>query len=316
MELRHLRYFVAVAEDCHFGRAAARLHVTQSTLSTQVKALEREVGGPVFVRTSRRVELTEAGNLLLLEARRTLAQADRALDVARQSVRGETGAVRIGFSGIAVLEGILSEDLRRFHRAHPAVELHLTELPPAAQVQGLRDGTLDIGYSPDNGLSDTAGLVVTRGARTSLAVAVCHDHALASAASVAPADLEGENLIVYAADPGDESVLDRFGAARSQRLAHVHLVTSTLGVLALASAGVGVALVPAAAERIALPGLVYRPLRDMAAEVEVVTLGRPDELSGSVRAFVRSCAEPLRGDRIEDPDQGAADRSASTGPSA
>ncbi|WP_405774146.1 LysR substrate-binding domain-containing protein [Streptomyces sp. NBC_00859] len=288
MELRHLRYFVAVAEECHFGRAAVRLHVTQSTLSTQVKALEREVGGQVFVRTSRRVELTEAGKLLLVEARRTLAQAGRALDVARQSVRGETGAVRIGFSGIAVLEGTLSTDLRRFHTAHPRVELHVTELPPAAQAQGIRDGTLDIGYSPDNGLGDVDDLVVRRRARTKLSIAVRHDHELASAVSVAPADLEGENLIVYAADQDDESVLDRFEAGQAERRGHVHLVTGTLGVLALASAGVGVAVVPAAAERIGLPDIVYRPLRGMAAEVDVVTLSRPDEIGGPVRAFVSS----------------------------
>ncbi|MFD3563764.1 LysR substrate-binding domain-containing protein [Streptomyces sp. NPDC058686] len=285
MELRHLRYFVAVAEDCHFGRAAARLHVTQSTLSTQVKALEREVGGPVFVRTSRRVELTEAGELLLVEARRTLAQADRALDVARQSVRGETGAVRIGFSGIAVLEGILSTDLHHFHQAHPRVELHVTELPPAAQVQGLRDGTLDIGYSPDNGLSDVDDLVRRRGVRTTLSIAVHHDHPLAAAASVAPADLESENLVVYAADEDDMTVLDRLGTAQRAR---VHRVTGTLGALVLASAGVGVAVVPAATERIGLPEIVYRPLRDMAADVEVVRLSRPDELAGPVRAFVSS----------------------------
>ncbi|MFE6886810.1 LysR substrate-binding domain-containing protein [Streptomyces sp. NPDC057694] len=285
MELRHLRYFVAVAEDCHFGRAAARLHVTQSTLSTQVKALEREVGGPVFVRTSRRVELTEAGELLLVEARRTLAQAGRALDVARQSVRGETGAVRIGFSGIAVLEGTLSADLHRFHLAHPRVELHVTELPPAAQVQGLRDGTLDIGYSPDNGLGDVDDLVVGRGVRTTLSIAVRHDHPLAAATSVAPADLEGENLVVYAADENDKNVLDRLGAGQWAR---VHLVTGTLGALLLASAGVGVALVPAATERIGLPEIVFRPLRDLAADVEVVRLSRPDELAGPVRAFVGS----------------------------
>ncbi|MEU6844655.1 LysR substrate-binding domain-containing protein [Streptomyces sp. NPDC046716] len=285
MELRHLRYFVAVAEESHFGRAAARLHVTQSTLSTQVKALEREVGGPVFARTSRRVELTEAGELLLVEARRTLAQADRAMDVARQSVRGETGAVRIGFSGIAVLEGTLATDLHRFHLTHPRVELHVSEVPPAAQVQGLRDGTLDIGYSPDNGLGDVDDLVVRRGMRTTLSIAVRHDHPLATATSVGPADLEGQNLVVYAADENDESVLDHLGAEQRTR---VHRVTGTLGALVLASAGVGVAVVPAATERIGLPDLVYRPLRDMAADVEVLTLSRPDELAGPVRAFVRS----------------------------
>lgn len=89
MELRHLRYFVAVAEECHFGRASTRLRVTQPTLSAQVQGLEREIGGPLFVRTSRRVELTGAGELLLVEARRVLAQADRAL-----SVTGSRSAAR------------------------------------------------------------------------------------------------------------------------------------------------------------------------------------------------------------------------------
>src|SRR4051812_13281730 len=114
-----------VAQERHFGRAATRLHVTQSTLSTQIQGLEREIGGPVFVRTSRRVELTEAGELLLVEARRALAQAGRALSIARQSVAGEIGAVRIGFSGVAVLEGVLTSDLHRFHRAHPRVDITL-----------------------------------------------------------------------------------------------------------------------------------------------------------------------------------------------
>ncbi|PJM98743.1 LysR family transcriptional regulator [Streptomyces sp. CB01201] len=291
MELRHLRYFVAVAEECHFGRAAARLHVTQSTLSTQVKSLEREMGGPVFVRTSRRVELTEAGELLLVEARRTLAQADRALEVARQSVRGETGSVRIGFAGIAVLEGPLSTDLRRFHLAHPRVELHVTELPPTAQAQGLRDGTLDIGYSPSDGIDEGADLVVRRVAQTTLSIALRHDHPRASTAAFTPADLEGERLIVYAADQHDDSVLNRFGAAQAEHRARAHMVTSTLGALTLASAGVGVAVIPAATQRIDLPELVYRPLRGMATEVDVVMLSRRGELTGSVREFV-ACRSP------------------------
>ncbi|MFB9466432.1 LysR family transcriptional regulator [Streptomyces cinereospinus] len=119
MELRRLRSFAAVAEERHFGRAAARLQVTRSALSAQVQGVEREVGGPVFARTSRRVELTCAGELLLVEARRTLALADRALSVARQSVSGEVGAVRTGFLGVALLEDVLTADLRSFHRSHP-----------------------------------------------------------------------------------------------------------------------------------------------------------------------------------------------------
>ncbi|MGW0854413.1 LysR family transcriptional regulator [Streptomyces sp. NPDC002690] len=292
MELRHLRYFVAVADERHFGRAADLLHVTQSTLSAQVQALEREVGGSLFTRTSRRVELTEAGEQLLPEARRALAQADRALQAARWSVRGETGAVRIGFSGVAALQGVLSEDLRGFRRARPRVGLTLTELPPAAQVQGVREGSLDIGYCPDLGLADTDGLCVVRRALTPMSVALRADHELASLASVTTAELSAHDLIVFASREEDETVLSRLWPAPVEDRSRVRLVGSTLGVLALAAAGEGVALVPTAIERITLPGLVHRPLRDAPAGPDLLVLGRHDETSGAVRAYLDTVPQP------------------------
>ncbi|MFF3831686.1 LysR substrate-binding domain-containing protein [Streptomyces sp. NPDC002458] len=286
MELRHLRYFVTVADERHFGRASALLHVTQSTLSAQVQALEREVGGRLFTRTSRRVELTEAGELLLPEARRALTQAGRALEVARQSVRGETGTVRIGFSGVAVLQGVLSDDLRDFARAHPRVGLTLTELAPAAQIQGVREGALDIGYCPDLGLGDISGLRVTRRAPTPLSVALRSDHELASAAAVTTAELTAHDLIIFASHEEDETVLSRLWPDLEEDRSRVRLVGSTLGVLALASAGVGVALVPTATERIALPGLTYRPLHGSPPGPDLLVLGRHDETSGAVLAYL------------------------------
>ncbi|CAM5611883.1 LysR substrate-binding domain-containing protein [Streptomyces griseorubiginosus] len=295
MELRHLRYFVAVAEERHFGRAAARLHVTQSTLSAQVQSLEREVGGPVFARTSRRVELTEAGELLLAEARRTLAQADRALSVARQSVNGEIGEVRIAFSGVAVLEGVLPADLRRFHQAHPHVELTLTELPPTAQIHGVREGTIDIGYSADFDLNDADDLVVTRRAKSSLSIAVRRDHPLADAATVTAADLTDEKLIVVAADEGDETLLARLQITPREHKSGIHLVSGSLAVLALAAAGAGVAVVPTPTQYIALPDITYRPLHATPTGLNVVTLSRPDELSGPVRAFLGQASRAARG---------------------
>jgi len=116
-----------------------------------------------------------------------------------------------------------------------------------------------------------------------------HDRPLAAVVSSVPADLKGENLVVYAAGQGAESVLDRFGAFPAERGARVHLVTGTVGVLASAPAGVGVAVMPAAAEYIDLPDIIYRPPRDMAAEVDVVMLSRGDERAGPVREFLRSC---------------------------
>ncbi|MGW2283011.1 LysR family transcriptional regulator [Streptomyces sp. NPDC001770] len=292
MELRHLRYFVAVADERHFGRASVLLHVTQSTLSAQVQALEREVGGSLFSRTSRRVELTEAGELLLPEARRALAQADRALQVAKDSVHGETGTVRIGFSGVAVLQGVLSEDLRDFGRAHPRVGLALTELPPAAQIQAVRDGGLDLGYCPDLGLGDMGGLRVTRRAPTPLSVALRTDHELASATAVTTSALNSHELIVFASGEEDETVLSRLWPAAEEDRSRVRLVGSTLGALALALAGTGVALVPTATERIALPGLTYRPLRGAPPGPDLLVIGRDDETSGAVRAYLDGVRAP------------------------
>lgn len=292
MELRHLRYFVAVADERHFGRASALLHITQSTLSAQIQALEREVGGRLFSRTSRRVELTEAGELLLPEARRALTQADRALQVARESVHGETGTVRIGFAGVAVLSGVLSDDLRDFNRAHPRVDLVLTESAPAAQIQGVRDGALDIGYCPDLGLGDTDGLRVTHRAPTPLSVALRTDHELASASSVAASALSTHDLIVFASSEEDETVLSRLWPAAEEDRSRVRLVGSTLGALALALAGAGVALVPTATEAIALPGLTYRPLHGTPPGPDLLVLSRHDETSGAVRAYLDGVPVP------------------------
>ena len=112
MELRHLRYFLAVAEEGHFGRAAERLNIVQPALSMQIKALESELGGALFIRTSRRVELTEAGQLMLTEAKRTLMQAEYARQTVARSLRGETGRVRVGFAGNAIFSGKMTAYLR------------------------------------------------------------------------------------------------------------------------------------------------------------------------------------------------------------
>lgn len=114
MDLRHLRYFLAVAQEGHFARAAERLNIVPPALSMQIRALEEELGGPLFVRTSRKVELTEAGRILQIEAQRTLEQAAFARETVQRSIRGETGCVRVGFAGNAVFSGKLTNDLRAF----------------------------------------------------------------------------------------------------------------------------------------------------------------------------------------------------------
>jgi DNA-binding transcriptional LysR family regulator len=147
MELRHLRYFLTVAEEGHFGRAAERLHIVQPALSMQVRALETELGTALFERTSRRVLLTEAGVLFRVEAERTIQQAARAKDVAQRAARGEVGTVRIGFVAAATFAGKLAADVSSFKVAYPEVDLELTELSPLPQVEAVLSGHLDAGYA-------------------------------------------------------------------------------------------------------------------------------------------------------------------------
>ena len=280
MELRHLRYFVTVADEQNFGRAAARLFISQSTLSEQIRVLEREVGGPLLVRTSRRVELTEAGRLLLPEGRRAIAQADHALRVVRASTAGEVGLLRIGFSGVAALSGLLGAELRAFRRLHPRVEVELVEAAPQTLAEMLRAGGIDVAYAPDLGESTD----LTTATRTVVhpIVALPADHPLASGPPVRVEDLIDQPLVAFATGH-DEWALDLLADVAPERL---RTASSTLGVLALVSAGVGVAVVPGVLECVAMPGVSYRAL-EAATELGVVVAIRRGEPSATARELLR-----------------------------
>src|SRR5215207_4822370 len=150
MELRHLRYFVAVAEELHFGRAAERLRIAQPPLSRQIRDLEREIGAPLFERVPRGVELTPAGSAFLPEARLTLAQAERAQRTAQRAARGETGRLRVGFVEAATYSGILPDVLGFFRMHLPDIGISLLEMDPVEQAEAFRDGRIDLGmlHSP------------------------------------------------------------------------------------------------------------------------------------------------------------------------
>src|SRR5881275_1522994 len=145
MELRHLRYFVAVAEELHFRRAAERLHMSQPPLSQQIRRLEDEVGATLFVRNQRRVELTAAGQAYLARARDILAAVEDAAREARRVQRGEVGRLDVGFVGSAMYS-VVPELLRAFRERFPDVGLRLRELGTAEQLRRLEDGRLDVGF--------------------------------------------------------------------------------------------------------------------------------------------------------------------------
>lgn len=287
MELRHLRYFLAVAEEGHFGRAAERLNIVQPALSMQIKALESELGGALFIRTSRRVELTEAGQLMLTEAKRTLMQAEYARQTVARSLRGETGRVRVGFAGNAIFSGKMTADLREFHHAYPDVELVIEEMAPQSQVDAILAGQLDIGYTPDNSKTAAPGIIAHPIGRWAFLVAFADDHPLASHTCISPEQLAGEALILYEAHDIHERLFLLLKERMGDRLNIAQRSSSTLSVLAIAAAGLGVALIPAPLEQVHIPGLTYRPLDDIELSANLMLISRGLEPSAAVKAFIR-----------------------------
>lgn len=286
MELRHLRYFLAVAEEGHFGRAAERLNIVQPALSMQIKALESELGGALFIRTSRRVELTEAGQLMLTEAKRTLMQAEYARQTVARSLRGETGRVRVGFAGNAIFSGKMTADLREFHYAYPDVELVIEEMAPQSQVDAILAGQLDIGYTPDNSKTAAPGIIAHPIGRWAFLVAFADDHPLASHTCISPEQLAGEALILYEAHDIHERLFLLLKERMGDRLNIAQRSSSTLSVLAIAAAGLDVALIPAPLEQVHIPGLTYRPLDDIELSANLMLISRGQEPSAAVKAFI------------------------------
>jgi DNA-binding transcriptional LysR family regulator len=286
LELRHLRYFLAVAEEGHFGRAAQRLHIVQPALSMQVRALEAELGTALFERTSRRVVLTEAGVLFRVEAERTIQQAARAKDVAQRAARGEVGKVRIGFVGNAAFAGKLAADVSSFNLAYPQVDLELTELSPLRQVDAVLAGHLDAGYTSDFRYTQERELAVDRIATWPWMLAMRSNHPLVERAAVSAEALRGEAFVVYAAHADDDGQVRILRQLLGEEPRVLHHVPNSLTVVTLAAAGMGLALVPGSLEAVNIPNLAYRPLADFPLRYDLVLVSRRNEPSPAVRRFV------------------------------
>src|SRR5687768_4355925 len=198
MELRHLRYFVAVAEELHFGRAAVRLHIAQPPLSMQIKQLEGELGFRLFQRTNRKVEITQAGALFLDDVRELLAELDRSVASAKRVARGESGWLGIGFVGSATY-AVLPAALQRFRKDHPDVELVLRELVTAKQAQALREGRIHVGLARP--AIDEEGIDSEVILHEPLVAALPDSHRLARKAGIRVEDLAAEPFILFPRNP-------------------------------------------------------------------------------------------------------------------
>ena len=286
MELRHLRYFLAVAEELHFGRAAARVRIAQPPLSQQVRQLEQELGVALFNRTKRRVELTPAGRAFLDHARAILAETERAKRVAQRAGRGEIGRLAIGYASSADLD-ILPRVLRIWRERFPDVELELHALLTGAQVDALRRGRIQVGFVRLP--TEETNLVVESIQRELLVVALPEGHRLARRAQVRLAELADDTMILFPRHTAPEYYDVFIGACRgagfTPQLLHPGSMQTNLG---LVSAGLGVSLMPASIRNLRRAGVVYRPLAPPVPEVEMGMAYRRDEPSAVLPAFLET----------------------------
>jgi len=285
MELRHLRYFVAVAEELHFGRAATRLHLAQPPLSRQIRALEDEVGVALLARTNRRVALTEAGRVFLEGARRTLAQADAAVGDARRAARGEIGRLALGFVGTATYD-VLPRLLRAFRVASPDVVLELRSLTTGEQVAAFRERRLDIGLLRPP--VDDPTLALRTIVREPLLAVLPDTHPLAGYARVPLGALADEPFILYRRASGPATHDRIVGAClRAGFSPAIVQETDEMQTMAgLVAGGLGVALMIAPVGAPHSAGVVYRPLEGAAPTWEMALAWRRDNETAVVRAFL------------------------------
>ena len=276
MELRHLRYYVAVAEECHFGRAAQRLHIAQPPLSQQIKQLEEDLGVTLLNRSTRKVELTAAGQRYLERAREILASVDAAGDEANRIAVGEIGRVSIGFTGSATYH-LLPAIARRLRAELPDIDLDLHgEMLTPQQAEALHSGVIDLGFLRPP-VHDRQLRYEVVGTEAMIAV-VPHTHPLAARASVEMADLAGEQFVSYSGF--NRSVVFQVVIDACQRAGFTpsirHEVGETSTLVSFVAAGPGVALVPQSVQQLQIAGAVYVPLAGDAPTVELAMAMRDE----------------------------------------
>ncbi|WPB80519.1 LysR substrate-binding domain-containing protein [Archangium violaceum] len=291
MELRHLRYFVAVAEELHFARAAKRLSIVQPALSMQIKSLEEELGTRLLERTRRHVELTEAGRLFLEEARRTLEQAERAARIAKRAGQGELGRLGIGYSVNAAYSGVLARTLKAFRQRAPDIELLLHELHPFDQLEALMEGRIQLGFLTAPALPIPPELATVRVGAWPLMVALPSDHPLCARTRVPVDLLVEESFVDYTGSKGEQGLpaMQRIGGF-VPRIRYQS--TNIMAVISLVAAGLGVAIVPSSIVSLNIGGnVVYRPLTGVTGLMEMSVAYRRHEKAPAVRAFLKVIQE-------------------------
>jgi len=260
IELRHLRYFLAVAETLHFSKAARRLGMAQPPLSQQIKRLEQMLGYALFERTTRGVKLTAAGQLLARRARSTMEKVDEDFAQVRRLGRGEEGTLTVGFSG-SVMFTELPAAIQSFRRRYPKVELRLRELVTSAQIAALLNGQIDLAFLRDGDPTD--GIRITTLLKERYVAVLPEAHPLARRKTLGVKALADEPFIMFARRMGPLAY-DRTIACCERSGFRPKIVQDApqwLTLVRLVAAGLGVTLAPACVTRVAMPGAVYRTVK-------------------------------------------------------
>jgi len=295
MDLRHLRYFLVLAEELHFGRAAQRLAISQPPLSVAIRQLEDELGARLFERSSRHVRLSDAGEHLRTQAQDILERAGRVKQEVRAITQGMRGHLRLGFVGSSLYRG-LPEALASFRAQHPQVRIDMVELNSAEQVLALQQQQLDLGLLHTS--RTPAGLQSRTLVTEPFMVCLPQDHALAGQARLSVRSLARERMVLFSRQASPEyhqqiwQLCQRAGFTPDSH----HEVRHWLSVLSLVSLGQGVSLVPACLQRVGFPHLVFvpiasqRPLSEMRAMWQT---GRSQPLVDSLLAHMAQRAALL-----------------------
>jgi DNA-binding transcriptional LysR family regulator len=285
MELRHLRYFITVAEELHFGRAAQRLHIAQPPLSQQIRQLEEELGVVLFHRTKRSVQLTDAGQVFLEEAKQVLIQAAQAVQAAQRASRGEIGQLVVSFVSSAAYN-VLPKILQAFRARFPEVNLALHELTTDKQLQGLRDGWIDVGFLRPPIEDDTLSLATIF--KESLVVALPEIHPLSRQPQVPLKALINEFFILFPRPLGPK-LYDQIVGLCQQAGFSPNVVQEAIQmqtIVSLVAAEIGIALVPASVQNLQRRGVIYKAIQEATPKAEIAVIWRSNDLSSVLHQFL------------------------------
>jgi DNA-binding transcriptional LysR family regulator len=297
MELRHLRYFIAVAEELHFARAADRLNIAPPTLSAQIQQLETSLGARLFTRKTRSVALTHVGRRFLEEARAVLKQVEHAELVGRRAAKGELGSIALGYILAAAHSGYVATSVRDFRKKHPNVSFHLRRMPTIPQLAGLIDGSLDVAFTrePDRFPAELTGFIIER---QPLCLALPAGHRLAKQKTIDPAALAGEPFIATALEM-EMGYWSNVGAIVPANVS-VQIaarVTDTSSVLFSVAAGIGLGVLPESLTHMSVDGVVFRKLAGPPKTSDQVVVFRRNEASLLVKAFIAMLRAKARDQR-------------------